>query len=190
VVSHHKPKPKTADNNPNTIRQAPKNFLFLSKKPHPRYCKNNPRKAPAKESSNSSPEWWTVYLTAVLAAIGIMQTIVFGLQAHRLKQTIEAMKKIGADQSRDMQASIAAAEKSADIAERTIAATQRPWISIDIGINGDLVFDANGNAKVHLLFTLNNIGRSPATNVRVNPYTFLNSPKRLDVLAEYRNFVL
>ena len=81
-----------------------------------------------------------------------------------------------------------AARNQVNIAEQSLVAGQRPWISIDIRINGDLIFDANGNARVHLLFILKNIGRSPATNVRINPYTFLHSPKRLDVLAEYQNF--
>lgn len=45
-----------------------------------------------------------------------VQAIAFFVQAIRLQQTIEAMKKIGAAQSRDMQASIAVAQSAADAA--------------------------------------------------------------------------
>jgi hypothetical protein len=58
----------------------------------------------------------TIFVAVATAIILFLQLIVFGRQARRLKQTIEAMKKIGADQSRDMQASIAVAKESADAA--------------------------------------------------------------------------
>src|SRR5438132_12066924 len=54
------------------------------------------------------------------------------------QQTIEAMKKIGTDQSRDMQASIAAAQsaadaakKSATVAEDALTVLEKPYVFID-----------------------------------------------------------
>jgi hypothetical protein len=137
---------------------------FFIKEAPPKILQKQCEEAPAKESSNSSPEWWTVYLTAVLAAIGVMQTIVFGLQAHRLKQTIEAMEKIGADQSKDMQGWINATMESVVVAEKTLSVTQRPWIRVDIDIGGPLVYDING-ANFTFNFILENIGNSPARDV-------------------------
>ena len=54
-----------------------------------------------------------VGLTAVIAAIGIVQAAVFGIQARRLRQTIEKMDKIAADQTRDVRDSIAQATRAA-----------------------------------------------------------------------------
>jgi hypothetical protein len=71
---------------------------FFIKEAPPEILQKQSEEAPTQESGNSSPEWWTVYLTAVLATIGVMQTIVFGLQAHRLKQTINTMKGLGSEQ--------------------------------------------------------------------------------------------
>jgi len=47
----------------------------------------------------SSPDWWLVKLTAGLLAVGAIQTLVFGIQAIRLKQTILKMDDVAKDAS-------------------------------------------------------------------------------------------
>ena len=42
-----------------------------------------------EKQDQSDADWSLVKLTGILALIGIVQTIVFGLQARRLKHTIE-----------------------------------------------------------------------------------------------------
>ena len=54
----------------------------------------------------SSANWWMVRLTGAIGLIAFVQSIVFGLQARRLKQTIEKMEEIAGGQTTDMQASI------------------------------------------------------------------------------------
>jgi len=57
-----------------------------------------------------------------------------------------------------------AAERSADVAEKSILFIDRPWVSIKIECNGPLEFKSETiNAPVRI--TLTNIGKSPATNV-------------------------
>jgi hypothetical protein len=66
-----------------------------------------------------------------------VQTIVFGLQAFRLNQTIKTMDRLGKDQSRDMRLSIAvsdkaaeAAKQSAQIAKEELFKLQRAFLSV------------------------------------------------------------
>jgi hypothetical protein len=42
----------------------------------------------AKDLDQSSANWWMVRLTGAIAFIGFVQTIVFGVQARRLRQTV------------------------------------------------------------------------------------------------------
>lgn len=97
------------------------------------------------------------------------------------EKQIRLLGETSAAQSRDiMKASI-------DVAERALVAGQRPWIHVDMALDGDVVFDASG-ARVPLMFVLKNIGRSPATNVLVNPSIFLQSIKRPDPRIEHQIF--
>ena len=50
------------------------------------------------------------------------------------------------------------------MAEKTLSATQRPWITVDVDIGGPLVYDVNG-PNFTFKFILENIGNSPARNV-------------------------
>jgi hypothetical protein len=110
-----------------------------------------------------------------------IQTIVFGRQAIRLRQTIEAMKKIGADQSKDMQGWIAVADKSAEAAKKAAdaaiesnklsrdlsVAENRPWLSVNIIIGPrGLYFNENG-ANLDLIFIIKNIGKTPAVSANI-----------------------
>ena len=60
-----------------------------------------------------------------------------------------------------------AAEKSARIAEDTLVATQRPWVTADIQVGGPLRYDVNG-ANITVRFILRNIGHSPAMHVWID----------------------
>ena len=66
----------------------------------------------------TSPDWWMVFLTAAIVFVGLIQTFVFGLQAIRLKQTIDTMKTISDQQTQDVQASIGEATRAAQAMER------------------------------------------------------------------------
>jgi len=58
-----------------------------------------------------------VRLTALLGVIGFIQTIVFGVQALRLRETIRKMEEIAQGQTEDMKASIGEATRAATAME-------------------------------------------------------------------------
>lgn len=104
------------------------------------------------------------------------------------ERQIDLLRESGEAQSRDMRDSIEAVKEANNVAERALIAGQRPWVHAHVAIDGDMKFDDQGNASVPLLFILKNIGRSPATGVRVNTFIFLDSPKYPKLLVRYRKF--
>jgi hypothetical protein len=78
----------------------------------------------AKELDQSSTNGWVVRVTAVIAAIGLIQIFVFGLQARRLRETIEKMGKIAEGQTTNMKASIAEATKAGTAMEKAATAME------------------------------------------------------------------
>jgi hypothetical protein len=61
---------------------------------------------------------WMEILTAAIAVIGGIQAVVFGIQARRLKQTVEAMKIIDQGQSAKVTESITQATRAAAAMEK------------------------------------------------------------------------
>ena len=94
----------------------------------------------AKESDRSSADWWMVRLTGTIAFISFVQAIVFGLQARRLKQTIEKMDAIAGQQSQDVQASKAEGTRAAQAMERISASMASNVESVreSVGISRDI----------------------------------------------------
>src|SRR5215470_5382677 len=82
-------------------------------------------------------------------------------------------------QATEMKASIAqarvtaiAAKTSADVAEKTLVATQRPWIGFKgFRIAEPLTFDPNG-ARITVTYEVENTGHSPAASIDINVLTF------------------
>ncbi len=103
----------------------------------------------------------------------IVQTLVFGLQARRLKQTIDAMKGLGDKQSADMGLSITHAETaakaaftSAEVAKQTLIASNRAWIEPIIEkADASLILNKFG-ASYALKLSFKNTGNSPAVDIR------------------------
>jgi hypothetical protein len=87
----------------------------------------------AKRQDESDTNWWMVRLTAVLAFIGALQTLVFGWQARRLKQTIDKMDEVAEGQTRDMEASIGQATRAAAAMEGV--ATAMAGVANSMAIN-------------------------------------------------------
>jgi hypothetical protein len=131
-------------------------------------------------------------ITAIATAFIAWFTLSLRQSTDRLWDAGERQIKLLADssvaQSHDMKQSIAAAKEANNVAERAMIAGQRPWIHVDVSLDGGMVFDDQGNATIPLLFILKNIGRSPATSVRVNTYFFLESPHHSQPLVQYRKF--
>lgn len=126
-------------------------------------AQKEPTENTKEADSKTSTDWWMVWLTGILAFVASLQLIVFGLQARRLRQTIETMKKIGADQSKDMQGWIAVADKSADAAKRSADSDRPHMLPAQFKISGmrGPVGD-DGKIKSICEFRFINYGRSPA----------------------------
>lgn len=91
--------------------------------------------------------------------------------SYRLYRATSDLRDTARDQHSAMMASVAvgqqgaaAAEKSAKIAEDTLVATQRPWVTVSIQVGGPLTYSVKG-ATIAVRFNLKNIGHSPAIHV-------------------------
>ena len=82
----------------------------------------------------SPPDWWMVRLTGVIVLLGGIQTIVFWVQAKRLKQTIEKMDEIAMGQTKDIQASIAEATRAAKAMEKVSESMEASVQSLQVSV--------------------------------------------------------
>jgi hypothetical protein len=105
----------------------------------------------------TNSEIWMICLTAVIAVGGIIAACIFNNQLAVMQGQLTEMKT------------------ASRIAEESLVATQRPWVSVKLAIGPrGLFFDANG-ANLDLIFSLKNTGPTPAVTVRI-----VGSP-RIDV---------
>jgi hypothetical protein len=102
----------------------------------------------------SDANWWMVRLTAFIGLIGLVQTIVFGLQARRLRQTINKMEEIAKGQTEDMKASIGEATRAAtamegiatSMASSVQSARESVGVSREIADRQKIVTELSGRA--------------------------------------------
>lgn len=99
------------------------------------------------------------------------------------------IKANAAQQSIDMQASIKVAEdaakaanRSAEVAERTMVLNDRPWVGVELQILRPLVFTADG-CSIKLDVTITNHGRSPAIRTEAYVEFFVSTIRAI----EWRN---
>jgi hypothetical protein len=81
--------------------------------------KTNEETADIKQDrkDQTAVNWWMVKLTGAIVLIGIIQGLVFALQARRLRQTIIKMEEIAKGQTDDMKASIREATRASTAME-------------------------------------------------------------------------
>ena len=126
---------------------------------------------------------WIAIFTVVLAAVAALTlyfVITGGTDTHELavqaKNQADRMKDL-ADRMKDQadrtktianQAIVQAdaAASAAQIAAETLEVTQRPWITQVAEIGAPVMFSVNG-ASITFLFTLDNVGHTPAEKVWV-----------------------
>lgn len=117
-----------------------------------------------------------VRLTGAIVFIGVIQTIVFGLQAYRLKQTIEKMDEIAGRQTRDVQASVAEATRAASAMEGVSIsmATNVESVRESVGINREiadrqkLITELQSRAYLTMLFE-GMVPQNPSIGIRFEP---------------------
>jgi hypothetical protein len=127
--------------------------------------------ADSKErAEKSETDWWLIKLTGALAIVGALQLIVFGVQARRLRQTVEA----AAQQSDDMEKSIAESARAASAMEamaknmtesvatvKDVSARQmRAYVSVVVGIA--IYQEKDRNLKFEARPIIINTGHTPA----------------------------
>ncbi len=76
--------------------------------------------------------------------------------------------KTARDQLFASHAALEIAERSARITEQTLVASQRPWLSVEVGLAGPLII-TDEEVRVEIGFTVKNVGKSPALNMQVEP---------------------
>ena len=87
-----------ADNDKPTRQQQGGNAAMSSTKDSSQPNPDQPiNRSSEKGGSKSSSDRWMVELTAIIAVIGFIQTLVFAVQAHRLRQTIKKWMKLRPD---------------------------------------------------------------------------------------------
>ena len=118
-----------------------------------------------EHEDKSKSDWWLVKLTGVLAGIGGLQLIVFGLQARRLRQTIREM------------------EKSTEIARQEFNATHRPRLVV----RRISPIEERGDIAIGLQYTVHNVGDIDGTIVAVSETVWLpdNGQKALPPIPAY-----
>lgn len=124
AVVNEPPKPEPSDQKtkPDSSQQGTERDPFIVKViPTPKSDAEASQDAEDRKDKSFS-DWWTLRLTGTLALIGIVQTVVFYVQARRLKQTIDTMQKISREQSNDVRESIAQATRAAAAMEGMSAA--------------------------------------------------------------------
>lgn len=130
----------------------------------------------AKGLDQSSADWWMVRLTGAIVFLGCIQTIVFGVQARRLKQTIDKMDEISTQQTNDVQESIAQATRASkameDIAESMAVSVES--VKETVGINREiadrqkLITELQSRAYLTILFE-GMVPQNVATGIRFEP---------------------
>ena len=124
----------------------------------------------------SPADWWMVRLTGAIVLLGCVQTIVFWVQARRLKQTIEKMDKIARDQTKDTQNSIAQATRAAGAMEEvaTSMAANVKSINETVDINREiadrqkLISELQSRAYLTIVFE-GMVPQNVATGIRFEP---------------------
>jgi len=126
-----------------------------------------------EKSEKAIVDWWTIKIGLFTLFILVAQTIAFALQARRLRQTIETMKRIADDQRSDVAASIAIARDSAEAAKKTADTTEdelvsghRPWVIVS-NLVPTTTFRTK-NDRLRFKFSLKNVGKTPAVNIFCN----------------------
>jgi hypothetical protein len=81
-----------------------------------------------------------------------------------------------------------AGKKSAEIAEGTLIATNRPWVSIlAVGSGSALTWEERG-ARLTIQITVKNVGKSPAFDMAVEAHQFVLGAKTGDLGSEVKKY--
>lgn len=124
----------------------------------------------AEEASDrrekSSTDRWLMIFTGAVAVFTFLLVGATVLLYFAGEKQLRLASETGKRQSDEMQKSIAVASRAATVAENTLIAADRAWISIDAKIIGSLTFDEEV-VSLNVEFKMTNVGKSPATHVEL-----------------------
>jgi hypothetical protein len=114
---------------------------------------------------------WQLWLN-VAGLFGLAFTVLYARaawleaekSANAAHDTLEASKSDAAEQAKRFHDQLNIAKESVDAARQAIVTADRAWVTVGAELAGPLTFDSQ-NVSVDIDWTLQNIGRSPATNV-------------------------
>lgn len=129
---------------------------------------------------------WTTAIGIATVLILVAQALVFLWQGLQLRLTIAETKKA----TQATEASAKAASRSADIASQALVASNRPWVKADVRMCGPIDYNVNG-ANFHMEFTVENVGRSPATNIniRLKVVSFFPGDKPWNPTKDFEDYI-
>jgi hypothetical protein len=118
-----------------------------------------------KKGAEEASEYWPflilgsrLKITDSLLALFTFFLIIVGIIQGKFLYRTDQGTRIAANAAKD----------SADVARKTLIASQRPWVSISVKVKSDLSWDKYG-AHVSLGITYENIGKDPAFDVHIFP---------------------
>ena len=151
----------------------------------------NPGASPASDNANDGKGLdWPAWIQAASAVATGIATIVLvsitGRQARLAGNQVELGKLQTAiydrqagimdGQSKATERAADAAASSVRVAEDTLTISQRPWVTVDVGLVGPMTYTANG-ADFAFEYTMENVGNTPA--LRAFPQPIFAKTKRM-----------
>jgi hypothetical protein len=151
-----------------------------------------PTKAPdahtaSKDDSGGQKTFLGYSIEAISAAITALATIVIACFTIALACSTKLLGKESRIARSVAIKTARAAKQSAEVAENTLIATQRPWIQVKLIAAGPLVFGAtpeDQEGRINLAFLARNVGNSPA--VRISLHAKLTISNTIDLRTEQR----
>jgi hypothetical protein len=116
------------------------------------------------------PDRFTDWLLVVFTGLLALFTYFLWDSTYKLWKSGEQQIVIATDAAN-------AAKKSAEVAEKTLFAIHRPWISVKLQVGSELQFNER-EATINIVAKMKNIGNSPAISTFINTTIFPLSPKR------------
>lgn len=134
---------------------------------------NGEQRKEDREDADLKAQWVMARSAKVVAAVSIIQIAVGVVGLAALFKTLRYNREaVGHAKASAVAAKDAAKEarRSADVAEQSVIATDRPWISIDMTIASPLKFPVEDDRDITLKIdgVCKNVGKSPAAHVRIN----------------------
>ncbi len=115
-------------------------------------------------------EWWKLGVEAATLVAIVIYTIIAYRQWTAMRIATEA------------------ATKSADVAQKTLVATQRPWVSVRLSLGGEVKFDQRG-VSTPIVLRMKNVGNSPAIGIWIDAEPVLSFGMEGEVINKQRSIL-